>query len=112
MKQFYTIVIPSTDKSFSVRFTSVCDMKELAFTMLHRCLSIGARGVLVSSLLALSAIDRGSDRVKPDNEIGICCFAATHETFRRKSKYWFVRNQRKHIRVVRHVYSRAVVSVS
>jgi hypothetical protein len=33
------------------------------------------------------------DRVKPDYEIGICCFSAKHTALRRKSKDWSARNR-------------------
>ena len=48
------------------------------------------------SVLATSALDRGleprSDQTK-DYEIGICYFSAKHAALRRKSKYWWARNQ-------------------
>ena len=33
------------------------------------------------------------DRVKPDYQIGICCFSAKHAALRRKRKDWLARNQ-------------------
>jgi len=43
-----------------------------------------------------SAVDRGfeprSGQIK-DYRIGICCFSAKHEAFRRKSKDWLARNE-------------------
>ena len=38
-----------------------------------------------------SAVDRG--RVKPDYEIGICCFSSRHAALRRKIKDWFPRSR-------------------
>ena len=43
------------------------------------------------SVPASSAVDRGG--VKPDYEIGICCFSARHAALRRKIKDWFTRSQ-------------------
>ena len=47
------------------------------------------------SMLASSAVDRlvepRSGQTK-DYEIGICCFSAKHEGFRRKSNDWLDRN--------------------
>ena len=48
-------------------------------------------GVLVS-VLASSAVDRGSCRIK-DNIISICCFSPKHAVLRKKNKDWFARNQ-------------------
>jgi hypothetical protein len=48
------------------------------------------------SMLALSAVDRGfehrSGQTK-DYKIDMCCFSAKHMALRKKSKYWFDRNQ-------------------
>jgi hypothetical protein len=53
-------------------------------------------GVMVSLLLASSAIDRGfeprSGQTK-DYKNGICCFVAMHAALRRKSKDWLARSQ-------------------
>jgi hypothetical protein len=47
-------------------------------------------------VFAYSAVDRGfvprSGQTK-DYKIGICCFTAKHEAFRRKSKDWLARKQ-------------------
>ena len=47
-------------------------------------------------VLTYSAVDRGfgprSGQTK-DYKIGICCFSAKHEAFRRKSKDWLARKQ-------------------
>jgi hypothetical protein len=48
-------------------------------------------GVMVS-VLASSAVDRGSGQTK-DYTIGICCFSAKHAALRWKSKDWLARNQ-------------------
>ena len=40
------------------------------------------------SVLAGSSLDR----VKPDYQIGICCFSAKHAALRRKRKDWLARN--------------------
>jgi len=48
------------------------------------------------SVLASCAVDRvfeiRSGQIK-DNKIGMCCFSAEKAVLRRKSKYWFARNQ-------------------
>ena len=48
-------------------------------------------GVMVNSVLASSAVDRGfephSGQTK-DYKIGICCFSAKHVALSRKSKDW------------------------
>jgi hypothetical protein len=53
-------------------------------------------GVVMISVLALSAVDRRlehrSGQTK-DYNIGICCFSVKHEALRRKSKYCSARNQ-------------------
>ena len=33
------------------------------------------------------------DRVKPDYQIGICCFSAKHAALRRKRKEWLAQNE-------------------
>jgi len=48
-------------------------------------------GVMVS-ILASSAVDRGSGQTK-DYKIGICCFSTKHAALRSKSKGWLARNQ-------------------
>jgi len=40
------------------------------------------------SVLALNEVEFG--RVKPDYEIGNCCFSAEHAALRSKSKDWLV----------------------
>ena len=49
------------------------------------------------TVLSSNAVDRGfetqSGQTTKDYTIGICCFSAKQAGLRRKSKYWFARNQ-------------------
>ena len=61
---------------------------------IHMYIYIG--GVMVSSVLASSAVDHGFDprsgQIK-DYKIGMLCFSTKHTTLTRKSKDWLARNQ-------------------
>ena len=53
-------------------------------------------GSVMVSRLALSVVDRGFEprlSQTKDYKIGICCISAKHAALKRKSKYWFARNQ-------------------
>ena len=53
------------------------------------------RGVMVSVLvssLVVCGYEQQSGQTK-DYEIGVYCFSAKHTPLRRKSKYWFAKNQ-------------------
>ena len=56
------------------------------------CSCVG--GILVS-VLTSSVVDHETNIgvVKPDNEVGICCFSAKHSVIRRKNKDLFAPNQ-------------------
>jgi hypothetical protein len=50
----------------------------------------------IGSVLPSSVVDRWFEPRSgqtEDHKIGICCFSAKHAALRRKSKYWFRRNQ-------------------
>jgi hypothetical protein len=67
------------------------------------------------SVLVSRAIDCGleprSGQTK-EYKIGICCFSTKHESLKSKSKDWLARNQKKCVRVERHIYPRTVVAVN
>jgi hypothetical protein len=69
-------------------------------------------GDVMVGVLASSVVDRGIEALldqTKDYKIGICYLSAKHAALRRKNKNWLARNQDN---VSRHVYPRAVVSVS
>jgi hypothetical protein len=62
---------------------------------LYRTCMNGIGSVMVI-VIASSVVDGGFDHRSgqtKDHEIGMCCFSAKHAALRKKSKYWFVRNQ-------------------
>jgi len=60
------------------------------------CVKIKIDNLMVISVLASSAVDRGFEPrlgQTKDYKIGICCFSAKHTALRRKSKDWLAQNQ-------------------
>ena len=58
-------------------------------TATHKHFSSNRIGGVMVSVLASSAVDRGTK----DYALGICCFFAKHAALRRKNKDWLARNQ-------------------